>query len=172
MRRCFPQALGPETKAPRARPKHTLWKPAKNSSCMAFSAESSCRQSVTKSSKVYLRESIAAEDGPAATPHPASGTNDKTLDAVSQEKSVHADTAVLTLQQSSSGGFGGGAAGGSGRGEGAFRRESLSFGSLRSTKVSWLPPRALPVRYSELGSRARAQGVSPGRVVGKLSIRV
>ena len=86
---------------------------------MPFSGESSCKQSVTKSSKVYLRESIAAEDGPAATPHPASGTNDKTLDAVSQEKSVHADTAVLTLVQSSSGGgsggFGGGGSGGIGR---------------------------------------------------------
>ena len=137
-------------------------------------AESSCRQSVIKSSNLYR--------GHVPTPS-AEGTNENRLE-VSQEKSVRSDTSVLTLIQSSagslrgsggaggrpggSGGFGG--SGSVGRGS-AFRRESLSIGSLRYTTVSWIPPRALPVRYGESSSRARAQGVSPGRVVGKLSIR-
>ena len=77
---------------------------------MPFSGEFSSRQSVTKSSKVYLQQYIPTGVVP-ATLQPASVTDDNMLDAVSQEKSVHTDTAVLTLQQSSSGGFGGGSAG-------------------------------------------------------------
>ena len=68
--------------------------------------ESSCKQSVIKSSNLYRRH--------VPTPS-AEGTDGKRLEEVSQEKSVRSDTSVLTLIQSSAGNsrgsFGGGAGG-------------------------------------------------------------